>query len=111
MVDESSASWRVWYADSGVYDSTEMDWVDLPDSGMLGAVVYYERPYREIVNGGDWFYLDDNGVPTRTETHDEWGEWVPKPEAPDEEIKQGQAVSDELWQQKQHEMQESREWP
>lgn len=100
--------WKAWYADGNIYSSSEISWKELPESGMLGVVVFLNPPYREIVSGGDWYYLDDDSHPSCTDTHEEWGEWVSKPDAPPDEIKQGEGVADEQWSKIQTEMMESK---
>lgn len=103
--------WKAWYTDGRVFSSSSTTWTDLPESGVLGVVIYREGEYRDLVYGGDWYYLGDDGEPTATETHTEWGKWVPKPDAPSDEIKQAEAVSDEYWDQIQTEMMEAKSWP
>lgn len=105
--------WRAWYAGGRTFSSDETDWTDLPDDGVLGAMVYYADrspggvPYRRIVSGGDWYHLVD-GEPACTATHDEWGEWVDPPDAPDAELKRGRGVHDEEFEAVHAEMLESR---
>lgn len=104
-------AWRAYYADGSRYESTDVDWRDLPAEGLVGVVVFHDPPYRQIVDGGDWFYLDDDGTPATTATADQWGEWVDPPDAPETEVKRGQALSDVAWERVRHEMIDDRTWP
>lgn len=104
-------SWRAWYTDSRKFNSVETDWNNLPETGVLGVVVYYEPPYREIVSGGDWYYLDSNGKPAKKMTHDEWGKWVVPPDVPEDDLKRGEGTTDERWSEVQTEMMETKQCP
>lgn len=84
--------WKAWYADGSIYDSRSTRWTELPKTGIIGVVVYYEKPYRNLVYGGDWYYID-GGVPTCTDTV-EWGSWVDPPDVPPEELKQSGTLED-----------------
>lgn len=101
--------WKAWYADGSVYSSHSTRWTDLPAFGIIGVVVYYEPPRRNLVYGGDWYYLDEDGEPTCTETHPDWGSWVAAPGVPHDELKQSGAVED--FDEVVDEMMEAREWP
>lgn len=107
-----SKGWRVWYTESRVFDSTELDWVELPENGCLGAVVFYEKPYRDLVYGGDWYYLTDGYTPTCTDTHNEWGKWVGRPDVPSEYIKQSATrIPINKWNEIEDSMMEDKKWP
>lgn len=68
------AGWRAWYKGMVRYNSGEVSWADLPDDGLLGAVVYFrkgDRKERRIMTGCDWYfyspadesYFDNNAPP------------------------------------------------
>lgn len=78
---------------------------------MLGVVIYYEGEYRDLVYGGDWYYIGDDGKPTATETHSEWGKYIDKPDRQADEVKRGEAVSYKEWDSVQTEMIETKQWP
>lgn len=103
--------WRVYYADGATCDSAAQRWRDLPNTGVIGVVVFEEPPYRRIVDGGDWYYLDEDGEPSCTDTADRWGEWAPLPFAPTETIKRGAAVTDERFETVKTRMVEDKAWP
>lgn len=116
--------WRAWYATSRtewvVYSSGETAWEDIPPGdpdvpeGVVGVVVYLSTtvtPYRRIVDGVDWCWLEDGRVQS-VETHEEWGKYAPAPEGVDPAIlKQCVAMDDEAFAAVQREMREAREWP
>lgn len=111
MSHADNIQWRAYYTDSRIFSSNAVDWVDLPDKGIIGVIVFFNPPYRELVKGGDWYYLDDTGKPTCTETHEEWGKWVDKPNVSDEEIKRSGSVSDDRWEEIEIEMMGDKQWP
>lgn len=90
--------WVAWYTEDRVFKSSEIEWKDLPASGVLVVhSLYWEngQRYRTIYDGCDWYALHDGKfvcVPSK-----EWGDkWEPKPEGVCAGcIKQGVAVSDE----------------
>lgn len=102
--------WRAYYDGFRVFDSSDCNWTDLPDEGIVGVVVFKTPPYREIVDGGDWFYIEDN-IPRTTDTADEWGEWVNPPGYPDSIVKQGKVLPDEEWEAFQWAMRHDKSWP
>lgn len=105
------SGWRAYYADGATYDSRNTDWADLPSAGIVGVIVFYNDPYRHIIDGGDWFYLDETGHPECSDTHDEWGEWVDPPDVPREELKRGDGMADEEWADLHDEMVDDKTWP
>lgn len=103
--------WRAWYADGRVFSYKDVMWQKLPAKGLVGVVIYETPPYRRIMDGGDWFWLE-NGDLHVSATHDEWGKWVNPPDVPCKScVKQGQAMSNEAFEGIQKEMLEATEWP
>lgn len=86
--------WRAWYTNDRIFDSRQVTWSSLPRDGVLGVVVYFSDGFRKIVDGGDWYYLDSD-IPTCTETHSDWDQWIDPPDVPLDELKRGVGVSDE----------------
>lgn len=103
--------WRAWYTDGRTFSSADTDWTDLPDTGVLGVVVYLDPPYRKLVSGGDWYYLDSDHVPATVPTHTEWGRWTDPPAVPEVECKRGAAVTDDRWTAVEQAMMEATRWP
>lgn len=103
-------AWRAYYTEARRFASAAYSWRELPSTGVLGVIVFLEPPYREIVDGGDWYYLE-GGVPTCTATHPEWGAWVDPPAVSPEERKQGAAIGDDEWAAVREAMTEDRAWP
>lgn len=101
--------WRAYYAPFTTYDSSKYEWTDLPDEGMVGVVVFKEPPYRELVNGGDWFYLDEDGKPAASNTV--WDGWVDPPDVSDDELKRGKALPDNQWEALRITMTNDKAWP
>lgn len=103
--------WRAWYDDDGVYSSAHVAWADLPETGMVGVVVYEEPPYRRIVDGGDWYWMED-GMIHCTETHGDWGLFVEPPKVACQAcVKKSGDMSDDAFRAVQREMMEARAWP
>ena len=106
--------WRAWHWDGDlvdVYSSSELRWQDLPRRGVVGVVVYLDPPYRRIIQGHDWVWLEDGALLSIT-TADEWGEWAPAPEVDCAAcLKRGAGVPDEPWARIQSEMTGARECP
>ena len=55
--------WRIWYDDGSVHDGRTLhDWMVLPDDGVLGFVLFYERlapngeHMRRIASGNDYYW-------------------------------------------------------
>lgn len=92
-----------------MYSSANYDWTELPKDGILGVVVYHEKPYRTQVVNGDWFWMED-GRPTCGETT--WDGWVDPPDGVDPQmLKRGVGVSDEEYERVRREMVEDKTWP
>lgn len=87
------SGWKVYYTNNRIFESKYVDWIQLPESGVLFVVVYFTAG-RKIYSGGDWYYLVNNKfdyVPSG-----KWGTWKPKPNVSCLScIKQGVGVSDE----------------
>lgn len=115
--------WRAWYATSRttwvVYSSAE-SWEDIPPGdpdvpeGVVGVVEYLSRdvtPYRRIVDGVDWCWLEDGRIRS-VETHDEWGKYADPPDGVDPALlKQCAPMDDDAWAEVQAEMLAARESP
>jgi hypothetical protein len=68
--------WTAYYTGNRVFDSNNLSWAELPDDGVL-IVVEYQQGGRRIVDGGDWYWLEDgriNYVPSVS-----WDNEEPKP--------------------------------
>lgn len=70
--------WRAWYADGQVFASTRTAAQWLPRCGLALVIEYLAPPYRNIVQGGDWYVFDgERWWHTGTGP---WGTWRPEPE-------------------------------
>jgi hypothetical protein len=103
---------RAWYEDRRVYSSAETPWQDLPAEGMVGVVVYLSEsvtPFRAVVIGGDWYYLEGGEV-RASETM--WDGYVEPPAVKCMAcLKRSGRLSDEAWAEVQAEMMAAREAP
>lgn len=88
--------WRAFYADGSEYTSRESTWRELPERGLVGVVVYLSHPYRQILDGHDWMWMEDGAIKVR-DTHPEWGRWAVRPDVPDDMLKRGEAMDDDAW--------------
>jgi hypothetical protein len=76
--------WSVWYDDgTGLqrFHSAKHDWSDIPDKpGVQIVLVCEEPPYRRVIHGSDWYWINDRGIP-RSSGNDGFpdGKWRPKP--------------------------------
>jgi hypothetical protein len=104
--------WRAWMYDGTVYPGTTLsEWQQVPKMGVVGVVVYLDPPYRRIIDGYDWIWLEDGEFKT-IPTHDEWGKWNDPPTKKcDPCLKRGAGVEDEAWAEMQREMIEAKEAP
>lgn len=102
--------WKAFYTLDRVFSSENSNWADLPSAGIVGVVVYYEKPYRDILTGGDWFYLEGE-CPDSTGTHDNFGDYVDPPSVPEDELKKGVMIPDDDFQKIRSRMTEDKEWP
>ena len=69
-------AWKAWYTEDRQFASDiapgfdTVDWVDLPDDGVLLVVLYMDetgghgKPYRQILSGSDWYFTaqSENGL-------------------------------------------------
>lgn len=101
---QSDVDWRAYYTGGRRFANDRYLWADLPSQGVLGVVVFKYKPYRDIVTGGDWYWLDD-GVPTCGDTT--WDGWVEPPDEP--HLKRGAA--DGGYETVYEQMIEDRSWP
>jgi hypothetical protein len=98
-------------ADGTTYSSAECVWTEVPAEGVVGVVVYLDPPYRRIIDGHDWVWME-GGEFRIVGTHDQWGSWAPKPETSCGGcVKRGVGVPDDRWEAIQREMMEARAWP
>lgn len=103
--------WRAYYSDGRTFASDGVAWAHLPPEGMVGVVVYLEPPYRTLLTGGDWYWMEDGEI-RRTKNHPEWGEWADPPEVECAAcVKKSGAMSDDAFEALLVEMMEAREWP
>lgn len=103
--------WKAWYEDGRKFSSADTMWQDLPNRGMVGVVVYEEYPYRRILDGGDWYWLE-NGDIHQTNTHEEWGQFLPAPDINCTScLKRSGVMSDTAWKRIQAQMIGDRTWP
>lgn len=113
--------WRAWYAISRteweVYSSADTPWQEVPSGetdgpeGTVGVVVYQDPPYRTILTGGDWYYMQDGEI-RRVKNHPEWGQWAEAPDVPCKScVKQSGALADDTFEALLVEMMEARGWP
>lgn len=93
-------AWRAWFKGGARYDSRSSRWREIPDEGCLLFVVYMGEktkmggyPYRKIVSGGDWYWMDEGGMIHCSDTHDNMGQWVDPPEV--DGLKRGIWTTDE----------------
>lgn len=111
-------AWKAYYTKGRRYESTSDTWDQLPELGCLLVVVYMDKlipssghPYRKIVGGGDWVWIDHEGMVHCSGTNDERGFWIEAPpEIPREKLKRGQWATDEEMKAVQAEAMEAR-WP
>lgn len=102
-------TWRAYYADGTRYSSAERSWSDLPADGMVGVVVFSEPPYRRIIDGADWIWMEGGEVRTSGTM---WGGWVEPPALECRScLKRCAALPDDEWKKVQREMTEDRRWP
>lgn len=96
--------WRAHYRGGVTFDSSEARPVELP-ADLPGVVEFLERPYRRIVDGGDWLWWEDGRWHASGTV---WGGWVEKPH-PD--AIRGLALPDDEWEAVRRRMIEDRDWP
>jgi hypothetical protein len=106
--------WRAWVWDGEaveVYASDDTEWRDVPRLGVVAVVVYLDPPYRRIIDGHDWIWVEDGAFQV-VDTDPEWGEWAAPPDRVNEPgCKRGSAVPDDVWAEIQQAAMEAREWP
>ena len=87
--------WRAWYTDDRTFDSGDLDWADLPATGVLGVAMLVDAstdpPLKKRVDGGDWYWLEGDRVRCSETT---WGGYVTPPAVSRRLLKRGAAVSD-----------------
>ena len=86
--------WRAWYTDGRTFDSGDLDWADLPATGVLGVAMLVDpvRGYKKRVDGGDWYWLEDGRVRCSDTI---WGGYVTTPAVSRRLLKRGAAVPDD----------------
>jgi hypothetical protein len=103
--------WRAYYADGARYSSADTAWQALPGEGLVGVVVYLDEPYRRILDGHDWIWLED-GAFRLVDTHPKWGKWAEKPAVRCAScLKRGAGMDNEAWAAVQAEMMAARVAP
>lgn len=56
-------AWKAWYCGGAAFCSKEVDWAELPDDGMLGYVLAFDkldpqgRHYTRKNTGKDWYWM------------------------------------------------------
>jgi len=86
-------SWTAYYTENRTFNSTDIDWIQLPESGVLIVVVQFEGR-RNILEGADWYYLHDGDFGVVLSKS--WTGWEPKPTLECQScIKQGIGTADE----------------
>lgn len=85
--------WTAYYTEGRVFRSEDISWQELPESGVLIVVVHFEGR-RNVLEGADWYYLDQGEF--RVVLSKSWAGWEPKPQINCAScIKQGVGISDE----------------
>lgn len=80
--------WRAYYAGGRTFGSGAHTWERLPEEGVLGVVLFLPSGANQLVQGGDWYWLE-GGEPVCSGTHPEFGEWLDPPAGvPDRLLKQ-----------------------
>lgn len=96
-------SWRAFYADGARYSSADTEWQSLPATGLVGVVVYMEPPYRRIIDGHDWVWMEAGEF--RVVDSTTWGEWADEPVVACAAcLKRGEGMEDVAWAAVQAEM-------
>ena len=87
--------WTAYYTEGKVFHSQDTDWSALPEEGVL-IVVEYQPGGRRIVDGGDWYWLENgriNYVPSLS-----WEKEEPKPQVSCSNcVKRGVAMEDDAF--------------
>jgi len=58
-------AWKAWYVGGAAFCSTEVEWSELPDDGMLGYVILFDqlgpdgKHLHRISTGRDWYWKSD----------------------------------------------------
>lgn len=74
---------RAWYDGGRILDGESLR--GFPEEGAIQFVEFEHgvtkggTRYRRIVDGGDWYFLDDLGRIQRVDPHPEQGQWAEKP--------------------------------
>ncbi len=104
--------WRAWYAGGVIWEAERLEQTNgFPREGCVGFVIYYEPPFRDILDGQDWYFPAPelprgvDGVPT----HPEIGQWAPRPMR-DIVIKSAPHLADDDWEKIQAEMIGAKRW-
>lgn len=101
--------WRAYYADGRRVDSSESTWAGLPGEGLVGVVVFEDPPYRRVVYGGDWTWVENGEIRKSGTT------WIGFVDPPDVScrscVKRGAAMPDAEFEAVQVEMMGDKRWP
>ena len=107
-IDRTIVGWRAWYAGGRVYDSTQMEWSELPEHGVLIVILYYKtRWYSRTMSGSSIYWREDTpqgpiyahneaadaiiSAEARERNYVKFGKWVT-----DEELNLSRLASDAL---------------
>lgn len=102
--------WRAYFADGDTFTFTEPSaWEDLPGEGLVGVVEFLTPPYRRIVDGGDWYWMDEAGRVQKSGTR--WGGRVEVPEEARGYVISGAGLADDEYEQIAARMDADRDWP
>lgn len=103
--------WRAYDADFSEYPSVEVTWRELPARGLVGVVVYLSHPYRRIIDGHDWMWMEDGEIRV-VDSDSEWGQWADPPDGvPAAMLKRGEGMDDDAWEDMRARMMGARSWP
>lgn len=87
------AGWLAIYSDRSEYASSTTTWAELPETGVQVVVVFFNDGTRQINDGADWYWLEDERV--RTVSSGPWGTWKERPDLPCRScVKQGEGIDD-----------------
>ena len=69
--------WTAVYTEDRIFHSRETSWNDLPEEGVL-IVIEYQPSGRRIIDGGDWYWMEDGQIHylPSVSWEEEWGKPV-----------------------------------
>lgn len=102
--------WRAYYASGYTISNVAAAWSKIPRDQLVGVVVFHDRPYRTLVMGNDWVWMEDGQI--HGSGSGEWGEWAEPPDVSCNDcLKRGAAMPDDDWEGLQDKMLEDKNWP